>query len=400
LKSNFARSRIIGGVVGKGLTGEKAMFINFWYAAEESKNITGEPTKVTMLGQDFVLFRDTKGIVHCLSNICIHRGASLAHGKVKGDCIECPYHGWQFNGKDGVCAKVPSLGANGKIPARAKVDSYPTTERYGLVFAFLGDLPESERPPIIDIPEWEDDNWRFTMMRFTWVANYQRALENSLDPAHTEFVHPTMGYQGDREDYNVPDLEVTSSEWGVGTMTTFQSPDLPHEKMKGLKGEGQMEAGTTMCGLSMAETKLHFSPKAWAHQYTFTTPIDEHNIQRFFLQGRNYRIDPEMDEPVDARNQVVAEQDRVVIERLQPAKTPSSTTGEVLVKADLVITRFRELLINWENRGWKIDSRKVDAGRDYEAFAIPSPARRESKGWAISAVPTTTSKVPEKVAAE
>ena len=33
------------------------MFINFWYIADESKNVTGEPMGIRMLGQDFVLFR-------------------------------------------------------------------------------------------------------------------------------------------------------------------------------------------------------------------------------------------------------------------------------------------------------------------------------------------------------
>ena len=86
------------------------MFINFWYAAELSERVTNEaPTHVRMLGLDFVLFRDTKGQVHCLSNTCVHRGGALARGKVEGDCVQCPYHGWQFDG-DGVCQCVPSLG--------------------------------------------------------------------------------------------------------------------------------------------------------------------------------------------------------------------------------------------------------------------------------------------------
>ena len=85
------------------------MFINFWYAAEQSKNVSSQPVGVRMLGQDFVLFRDTEGAVQCLSNVCSHRGAALSDGKVQGDCVECPYHGWQYNG-EGECTRIPSLG--------------------------------------------------------------------------------------------------------------------------------------------------------------------------------------------------------------------------------------------------------------------------------------------------
>src|SRR5688572_31205012 len=106
-----------------------------------------------MLGQDFVLFRDKAGKAACLSNICTHRGGSLGDGKVKGDCVECPYHGWQFNG-DGQCVRVPSLDHDTKVPSRARIDAYPVQEKYGLVFAFLGDAAEAERPPIMDIPEY------------------------------------------------------------------------------------------------------------------------------------------------------------------------------------------------------------------------------------------------------
>jgi phenylpropionate dioxygenase-like ring-hydroxylating dioxygenase large terminal subunit len=367
------------------------MFMNFWYVATQSHELTDKPMHLKMLGQEFVLFRDSKGAAHCLSNVCVHRGASLAHGKVKGDSIECPYHGWRFQGSDGVCTRIPSLGKDGKIPARAKVDSYPVQEKFGLVFCFLGDLPEAERVPIIDIAEWNDPKWRFTTLCYEWRADWQRAMENSLDPAHTEFVHPSMGYQGGREDYNVPDLEVVENDFGVGAMTKFVSPDLPHEKMKGLKGEGQMEAGSTTWGVGQSVTKLHFSPVTWAHQYTFTTPIDEHNIRRWFLQGRNFRTDEAMDAPVNERNLVVVDQDKHVVTRLEPFFTPESHTEEVMVKADAVIVRFRDKLKNFEAQGWRIDVAKMNALREKKAMAIPSPARRTNKGWALDPVPVVTS---------
>ena len=143
-----------------------------------------------------------------------------------------------------------------------------------------------------------------------------------------------------------------------------------------------------------------FSPAAWAHQYTYTTPIDEYHIRRFFLQGRNFRTAPEMDAPVDERNLVVVDQDKQVVTRLAPFFTPESNTEEVMVKADTVIGRFREKLKSWEAMGWRIDTAKVNELRDKKAFAIPSPARRELKGWALDPVPRLTPAGAEQAAAE
>ena len=137
------------------------MFINFWYPMALSKELGDAPFQSDALGQSFVLFRDHEGNPHCLANTCIHRGGSLGAGKLKDGCIECPYHGWQYNG-DGQCVHIPTLRANTKIPSRARVDTYPVVERYGLVFAFLGDLPEEERPPILDLKEWDKDGWSVT----------------------------------------------------------------------------------------------------------------------------------------------------------------------------------------------------------------------------------------------
>ena len=107
-----------------------------------------------MLGLDFVLFRLENRFV-CFPDICCHRGGTLSDGKLSGDCLACPYHGWQFNAS-GQCVHIPALGADARPPKRARVDSYPTAEKYGWVWVFLGDLPESERPPIPDLlPEFD-----------------------------------------------------------------------------------------------------------------------------------------------------------------------------------------------------------------------------------------------------
>ena len=126
------------------------MYINFWYPMATSEELQDEPMCVRALGQDFVVFRGEDGKAKCLSNTCTHRGGSLSGGKIKGDCIQCPYHGWEFN-EAGHVTRIPSLGPNPKIPSRTRIDAYPVDERHGLIFAFLGDLSEEERPPIIDV---------------------------------------------------------------------------------------------------------------------------------------------------------------------------------------------------------------------------------------------------------
>ena len=135
------------------------MYINFWYPVCLTDELTDDaPLRAQILNLRFAAFRDTEGRAHVLADTCVHRGGSLSKGTVVGDCIACPYHGWQFDAA-GKCMHIPVLGEDAKLPARAKVDSYPVIERYGIVFAFLGDLPADERPPLLEIAEWEQPGW-------------------------------------------------------------------------------------------------------------------------------------------------------------------------------------------------------------------------------------------------
>jgi phenylpropionate dioxygenase-like ring-hydroxylating dioxygenase large terminal subunit len=367
------------------------MFINFWYPAEWSEQLADQPLKRRMLGQDFVLFRDSGGTARCMSNTCVHRGGSLAGGKIKGDCVECPYHGWQFDG-EGHCHRIPSLGPAARIPGRVRVDAYPTEERYGIVFAFLGNLPEQKRPPIMDIPEYGQPGWHVTRQEFPGDADFRRQLENSLDPAHNEFVHPTHGFSGARADYRVPELKLEDAEWGSGFMTTYFSPPLKDEKMKYASGRAEdavIEAGTFHHGPCTLCTRIHPTSEVFIHQHAFKVPIDENQVRTFLVQTRNFLLGAEHDERFYERNKVVQSQDAEVLGDLNPELTPESNNHELLMPADQAVARYREKLLEWETRGWRIDADTVERQRKSVAYAIPSPARREHpKGWVLDAVPT------------
>ncbi len=378
------------------------MFINFWYPTVLSSDLTTEPKKVRMLGQDFVVFRDSEGKAHCLSDICVHRGASLSGGKIKDDCVECPYHGWRFNG-EGRCTRIPSLGLDAKIPARARVDAYPVQEKYGLVFAFLGDLPEEERPPIMEIPEYGQDGWRATWQHFVWAIDYKRSIENGIDPAHNEFVHPTHGFKGERDDYKLNPITLTETEWGTGFYGEREAPPLPDEKMRAVSGRTEnaiIRGGTGHEGISSVWTHINPTDKIHIHQYLYETPIDEGHTSIFLINLRNFLTDPSEDERMMGRNEYVALQDRDVLEPLKPVLTPRTNVHEVFVEHDRAVARYRERVKEWEARGWRIDIDAVNRTRHKVAYAIPCPARRQVKGWVLDAVPLLPAAAAQQAAAE
>ena len=370
------------------------MFINFWYPTVVSDELTDEPEFVQILGQDLVVFRDSSGAAHCLSNVCVHRGGSLAHGKIKGDCVQCSYHGWQFDGT-GQCTRIPTMDPAKKIPQRIRVDSYPVEERYGLVFAFLGDLPESERVPIMDIPEYGTEGWRATIQHWVFDVNYLRSMENGIDPSHNEFVHPTHGFSGERDDYHLKKREPYDTEWGSAIKLGGIAPPLHEEKMREASGREEnawIEGGTGHHGINSIWTHIHPTREVFIHQYLFESPIDEYRTSVFLVNLRNFLIEPENDERMMTRNEVVAFQDRDVLMRLRPLLTPTTKNKEYLVAGDASIAQYRKWVQKWESLGWRIDVEKLRAKQDRVAYAIPCPGRRKQKGWTIDAVPMVKSK--------
>jgi len=350
------------------------MFINFWYVAEESKNITEQPTGLRMLGQDFVLFRDSAGQVRCLSDVCVHRGGSLAAGKVSGDCVECRYHGWRYDG-DGHCVEIPSLGTDGKIPARAKVDSYPTMEKYDLVFAFLGNLPQ---------------DWRSNFMRFEFNFDYKRSLENGVDLAHNEFTHSFQQFKNpDGTHFAIPETELDYSDngWGLGVRLTMPGANTGLRGKAGKTKPGPSKVYTGFHGVSSIRTFIH--PTEWIklHQYIYETPIDETHTRIFFHNFRSFLMDEKHDAQSIKENRQVVLEDLAVLEPLRPAIAPRTAVKELLMPADKPVVAYRERLQEFEAKGWRINMQQVNENRDKVAYAIPSPGRRETRNWVIDPVP-------------
>jgi phenylpropionate dioxygenase-like ring-hydroxylating dioxygenase large terminal subunit len=159
-----------------------------WYAVLDSKELGRRPLAAMRLGERLVFFRNTHGEPACLAEQCAHRGASLALGQVRGECVACPFHGFQFDAQ-GRCRLIPANGRAGHIPETMRVRAFPAREAHGFIWIFTG-APREDLPPV---PWFEGLDERFSCgtLRSEWAVDYTRAIENQLDVPHVPIVHRT-----------------------------------------------------------------------------------------------------------------------------------------------------------------------------------------------------------------
>ncbi len=363
------------------------MFINFWYPIGLSSEITGEkPFRAQVFGLPFVAFRDEAGAARVVSDTCVHRGAALHKGSIKGGNVVCPYHGWAYGG-DGKCTRVPSLGDDGKIPARAKIDAYPVQERYGMVFAFLGDLPEAERPPLYDVPEYGQPAWKSQTYVLNLGAYYQRSMENGMDPIHNEFVHPLQGTPKMSAELQRNQTPMEDIPWGSKFYLPFGEKQANTTLAADRQGSRTGAAGSWYQGPNQLVTWIDLTATNSFHQYLFEQPIDENHTRIYFLNLRNWLMEDKHDQRVEELTLRIVNEDIALLENLNPVRTPDTNNKEILLPSDHAVFRYREHCKEWENRGWRIDMKALRGKQGDVAFAVPCPARRESGNWVLDTVP-------------
>ena len=163
-----------------------------WYALVYGADLApGDVRPLYYFDEHLVLFRTEDGRAHATAAFCPHLGAHLGYGgRVEGNAVTCPFHGWQFDG-DGVCISVPYANA---IPRRAAhgpcLYSYPVVERNRMIWVWHH---PRRVPPLFEldnVPEMADPDWS-EPVRYEWEVNapIQESGENAVDVAHFVTVH-------------------------------------------------------------------------------------------------------------------------------------------------------------------------------------------------------------------
>lgn len=160
-----------------------------WHVLGLAKDFGAEPVTLNYFGKRLVAYRGKDDAeIHVLDAYCPHMGADLSKGCVKGDSIICPFHAWSW-GKDGVCNDIPYAE---RIPKKAVIKSWPTTEQNGLLFVWNdpeGNPPIPEQYPQRNADyfsgEWTDWN----IAEFTIHSNCRELVDNMADMGHFGPVH-------------------------------------------------------------------------------------------------------------------------------------------------------------------------------------------------------------------
>jgi phenylpropionate dioxygenase-like ring-hydroxylating dioxygenase large terminal subunit len=168
------------------------LFRRFWIPAllsEELPEPDSNPVRVRLLGENLIAFRNTDGQVGLVGDHCPHRGASLFFGRNEENGLRCVYHGWKFD-MSGACVDMPNEPPESNFKDKIHHVAYPTVERGGLVWAYLGPAERQPQPPDLEFTLVEDAHRYVT--KYFIDCNYLQGMEAELDSSHVSFLHSTL----------------------------------------------------------------------------------------------------------------------------------------------------------------------------------------------------------------
>ena len=325
-----------------------------WYVAAWSKDIGRELQAETFLGENIVMYRQEDGTPVALENACPHRKLPLSDGALKGDTVECGYHGLTFD-CTGSCVAAPTQADS--IPRRAVVKSYPVVDRYRFTWIWMGDPELANSDDIFEIENFDNPSWGLTDggvmdidCNFIWIC------DNLLDPSHVAWVHVSSFAGAGTDD---EPLDLTKTDRGV--IVSRWIPDRPPSPYSAnlVEFEGHCDRlqHYEMCLPAIGLNKSVYTPvgtggydsspvdKTFINiSYNFMTPIDEDRSRYFWVQHRNGRPeDKEVSKFMNDGALMAFNEDKDILEKVHLGMK-NATTPHIDMGLDAGAKTFRLML--------------------------------------------------------
>jgi len=307
---------------------------NRWYAICPSSFLKDKPVQLQRLGYKLVLWRGADGTPYALEDRCPHRGAPLSVGIPLGNKIACGYHGVQV-GCDGTVISVP--GSPGcKLEGSRPTLSFHLKESNDAIFLY-NSSKNIDTPPPLELPEQlTSDEYSGFLCYVEWGGDYRYVIDNVMDPMHGTYLHKqshSMSAGAQAAKFQLRDTEHgfifekadqrdVNFDWSEFADTGLQwlRLDIPYPKTGGPGGSFVIIGCCTPIAANKSAVFFWRTRKVSGWQ---------RNAWRFLYRNR-----------LEARHWAVLEQDRVVLEVMDP----DANKHEHLYQHDVGLMRVRRQL--------------------------------------------------------
>lgn len=322
-----------------------------WYAAAWSTEVGRQPMERLLLDEPVVIYRTEAGVAVAMHGLCPHRLMPLARGQLKGDELECAYHGFCFD-PQGRCSKVPTQA---QAPAQFRQRVYPTREAGGMVWIWMGAPESAQAVPLPDILSagmgaegWVASGHSHIALKARWPL----LVDNLFDLSHIGWVHaksipasdlvmvpPTLtdtptSFVVRREMKHVPIDGF--NRWLHPHASEFVNASLYSE----LLGVAVINAGSTTHD---AATGQLLGNTNFIH---IITPETAHSTHYFGCVTRDFRLDDmALSGALGGQDNRVRAEDQVTLEAIEPwVDRFANTRKELSAQVDAGALRLRRRL--------------------------------------------------------
>ncbi len=345
-----------------------------WYSAGWSHEFAaGQPVKRRIVGKDMVFFRDREGRIVALDAVCPHRGADLGIGAVVNGNIQCPFHGWQFNGA-GQCVLIPSQCESRKIPNSARVRSYEVRERQEIIWLWPDEAPPGDiEPPHYDFlePDYGRGMRRTKDIAVLAAAPFVSVVENAIDNTHPPFIHPgTLA----GEPQVVAEQEIRFDEDMRGYWGQLDPGDTIHQQVKGtdgllglhrrLMGVTALDRGQCYFRFDLGGVVFFYDRFTSGHEqvgFVAITPADDTHTWFFGEHVRSFAKNAVVDYVIRKWMRQLNGEDIWHVEKLLSSGRAHGLENPISVVADAPALAFRRIFFNALRREGSAERMAVDA---------------------------------------